>query len=441
MSNIISLPDSFMTILSNLRCVFTEPSYSFFADYMKGILISPKKAVTSFFLLGKRIKHFTDYHRFLYHYKWEPASLSTALFNTLVRMLNLKELLVGVDDTLVPKYGKHIWGRGVHFDHAAKVNLAQYIKGHNWVTAGIIHHISVLKKWICFPFMTALFVPQSALSSSKQFQTKIDIAITMLKRIQDAALELPITLVADALYAKKKLICFCREVHITMISRLRSDAALFAPLDPSRHRKKRGRPPVKGKRLAKLARLAQQKKHFSPLTLMLYGKEKTVEYREFLAYWKPAAAVIKVVIVIYPKKRKTVISYFFCTDLSRPVASIITAVSARWSLENAFKDMKQHLGLGQWQCWSERSVIRSVPLTCAAYSTLMLWSQQQVLQFAPTLWDTVPWHSHKETVSITDVLYQLKCQCITKSISSILPDDRLSRQKIKQVSEILRLAA
>ena len=289
--------------------------------------------------------------------------------------------------------------------------------------------------------MASLFVSQSAVSSSEQFQRKIDIAITMLKRIKEEALELPVTLVADALYAKKKLLCFCREVHITMISRLRSDAALFAPMDSSRRRKKRGRPPVKGKRLTKLARLAQQKEHFSPLTLMLYGKEKTVEYREFFAYWKPAAAVVKMVIVIYPRKRKTVTSYFFCTDLLRPVVSIITAVAARWSLENALKDMKQHLGLGQWQCWSEHSVIRSVPLTCTAYSTLMIWSQQQALQFAPTLWDTIPWRSHKETVSITDVLYQLKCQCITESISSILPEDRLSKQKIEQVIEILRLAA
>lgn len=441
MSKIISLPDSFMKILENVRCVFTEPSFSFFTDYIKGILISPKKAVTSFFLLSDRIKHFTDYHRFLYHYKWEPAHLSKALLYTLIRMLNLKELLIGVDDTLVPKYGKRIWGRGVHFDHAAKVNLAQYIKGHNWVTAGLIHHISVLNKWICFPFMTELFVPQSVVSSTKQFKTKIDITIDMFKRIQETVFVLPITLVADALYAKRKLIRWCREAHITMISRLRSDAALFCPLNTSRRRKKRGRPPVKGKRLAKLARLAKQKEYFSSLTLMLYGKEKTVAYREILAYWKPAAAVIKVVIVEYPQKRKTVTSYFFCTDLSRPVASIITAVAARWSLENAFKDMKQHLGFGQWQCWSERAVTRSVPVTCAAYSTLMLWSQQQVLQFAPTLWDAVPWHSHKETVSISDVLYQLKCQCITKSISSILPDDRFSKQKIQQVSEVLRLAA
>lgn len=441
MHKIISFPDSFMSILGNLRCVFTEPSYSHFSDYIKGILICPKKAVTSFYLLGAKVKHFTDYHRFLYHYKWNPLSLSTSLLHTLITMLHLNELLIGIDDTLVPKYGKHIWGRGVHFDHAAKENLAQYIKGHNWVTAGLIHHVSALRKWICFPFMAELFVPQSIVPSTEHFQTKIDISITMLKRIKETVLGLPITLVSDALYAKTKLIRWCREAHVIMISRLRSDAALFEPLDPSRRRTKRGRPPLKGKRLAKLENLAQQKKHFSSLTLKLYGKEKTVEYCEFFAYWQPAAAVIKVVIVQYPQKRKKVTSYFFCTDLSRPVSSIITAVAARWSLENAFKDMKQHLGFGKWQCWSERSVIRSVPMSCAAYSTLMLWSRQQALQFAPTLWDSVPWHSHKETVSISDVLYQLKCQCITKSISSILPDDRFSRQKIKQVREILRLAA
>ncbi len=38
MSKIISLPDSFMKILENVRIVFTEPSFSFFTEYIKGIL-------------------------------------------------------------------------------------------------------------------------------------------------------------------------------------------------------------------------------------------------------------------------------------------------------------------------------------------------------------------------------------------------------------------
>ena len=445
MSKILSLPESYMSLLGKMRGVFTEPSFSIFTEIIKGILISPRKTITRFYLLGDRIKHFTDYHRFLNHSQWEPQNLALLILKAVVEAFNINHLILGLDDTLIPKYGKNIWGRALHFDHAAKVNLAQYIKGHNWVTLGVLEHVAVLKKWICFPFRTDLFVPQKerAGTDDTSTTTKIDIAISMLESVKEHFSLLSLTLVADALYAKKKLLQWCIESKVTMISRLRSDAALYAPKkkQSAGHIKKRGRPATKGKRLPSLDTMSNKVKKFSSLTLTLYGKEKTVEYRQFQAYWKPAGTVVNVVIVKYPKKRGTITAYFLSTDCDQSVESILTLVAARWSLENAFKDMKQHLGFGSWQCWSERAVIRSVPMTCAAYSTLMLWSHQQVTQFAPTLWDAMPWNQDKSTVSIGDVLYQLKSQCITRSILSILPKDRINDQKIEQLQELFRMAA
>jgi hypothetical protein len=354
---------------------------------------------------------------------------------------NSKTRRLGLDDTLVPKYGKNIWGRALHFDHAAKVNLAQYIKGHNWVVLGVLQHVAVLKKWICFPFGCELFIPKKErVESADDGSTKIDISIAMLKAVREHFSLLTMTLVADALYAKKKLLQWCIESKVTMITRLRSDAALYAPLGKLK-KGARGRPALKGKRLPSLDKMAEQINKFSSLTLTLYGEQKTVLYRQFQAFWKPAGTVVNIVIVKYPQKRGVATAYFLSTDCAQSVESILTLVAARWSLENAFKDMKQQLGFGAWQCWSERAVVRSVPMTCAAYSTLMLWSHQQVMQFAPTLWDAMPWNQEKNSVSIGDILYQLKTQCVTKSILNILPKDRVSKRKIEQLQELFRLAA
>ena len=437
---ILSLPENFMEILQKLRSVFTEPSYFYFTEYIKGILLSSRKRVTAFYMLGDRIKHFTDYHRFLYQYQWDPVDLGLTLLKVLISLLHIQELRFALDDSLVAKYGKKIWGRGTHFDHAAKENLAQYIKGHNWVVIGLLYHVSVLKKWLCFPFFAKLFIPRKAVRSSESFQTKIELSISMLKEIQSNVC-LPLILVADALYAKKKLIRHCMSSGISMISRLRSDAALYIPLTQMKGSKKRGRPRIKGKRFPSLEKMSKHKKHFLSLTLPLYGKETTVSYREFLAYWNPAGGIIKVLIVDYPQKRGTVTAYFFSTDIRQSAASILTHIAARWSLENAFKDMKQHLGFGAWQCFSKKSVLRSVPMSCVAYSTLLLWSQKQIMHCAPRLWDAMPWNSGKETVSVNDMLYQLKYECITNGINNILPKDRYSKQKIKQVQQILKLAA
>jgi hypothetical protein len=441
MSKIISLPDSFMTLLGKMHGVFTEPSFFYFTEFIKGILISPRKAVTRFYLIGNHFRHFTDYHRFLNHAQWKPRTLALSVLKAIVEAFTIKHLILGLDDTLIPKYGKKIFGRGLHFDHAAKVNLAQYIKGHNWVVLGVLQHVAVLKKWICFPFGCELFIPEKdRIEADGNGSTKIDISITMLTVVKENFTLLSMTLVADALYAKKKLLQWCIESKVTMITRLRSDAALYAPLRKPKKRT-RGRPAVKGKRLPSLDKMAKQANKFSSLTLTLYGEEKTVSYRQFQAYWKPAGAVVNVVIVNYPQKRGFTTAYFLSTDCAQSVESILTLVAARWSLENAFKDMKQHLGFGLWQCWSERAVVRSVPMTCASYSTLMLWSHQQVMQFAPTMWDVMPWNQEKDTISIGDILYQLKSQCITQSILSILPKDRVSEQKIEQLQELFRLAA
>ena len=132
-----------------------------------------------------------------------------------------------------------------------------------------------------------------------------------------------------------------------MITRLRSDAALYEPIKKkaANHPKKRGRPATKGKRLPALGTMARQVKKFSSLTLTLYGGPKTIEYRQFQAYWRPAGTVVNIIIVKYPRKRGTITAYFLSTDCSQSVVSILTLVAARWSLENTFKDMKQHLGL------------------------------------------------------------------------------------------------
>ena len=444
MNKILSLPKSYMNLLGKMHGVFTEPSFLLFTEIIKGIVLSPRKVVTRFYLLGDRLKHFTDYHRFLYQYQWDPKELAFSVLKLVVEIFKIQQLVLALDDTLIPKYGKKIWGRAVHFDHAAKVNLAQYIKGHNWVTLGVLQHVAALKKWICFPFSSELFIPPKQRSGTgKDLPSKIDIAISMLESVKTHLSLSSITLVADALYAKKKLLRWCIDAKVTMITRLRSDAALYLPLKKKskHHRRKRGRPALKGKRLPALGTLARQVKKFSSLTLTLYGEPKTIEYRQFHAYWRPAGTVVNIVIVKYPRKRGTVTAYFLSTSCTQSVESILTLVAARWSLENAFKDMKQHLGLNSWQCWSERAVTRSVPLTCTAYSTLMLWSYQQVTQFAPTLWDAMPWNKQKDTLSIGDVLYQLKSQCITKSILSILPKDRISERKIEQLQELFRLAA
>ncbi|MBN1578200.1 MAG: transposase [Chitinispirillaceae bacterium] len=108
--------------------VFTEPSFFYIIEFIKGILICSRKAVTRFYLFGNHSRHFTDYHRFLNHSQWEPKALAISISRAVVEAFNIMHLILGLDDTLIPKYGKKIWSGALrirqthrpHFDHAAR---------------------------------------------------------------------------------------------------------------------------------------------------------------------------------------------------------------------------------------------------------------------------------------------------------------------------------
>ena len=89
-SKILSLPESFMQLLGKMHGVFTEPSFFYFSEFIKGILISSRKAVTKFYLLGDHDRHFTNYHRFLNRYKPNFSSWFMVLYVTSYPILHYK---------------------------------------------------------------------------------------------------------------------------------------------------------------------------------------------------------------------------------------------------------------------------------------------------------------------------------------------------------------
>ena len=68
-------------------------------------------------------------------------------------------------------------------------------------------------------------------------------------------------------------------------------------------------------------------------------------YKAFVATWRPAGGVIRVVLVDEP----TGWVAYFCTDPAATAADVLAAVADRFSLEGAFKDCKEVVGAGQQQ--------------------------------------------------------------------------------------------
>ena len=74
-------------------------------------------------------------------------------------------------------------------------------------------------------------------------------------------------------------------------------------------------------------------------------------------------------------------AYLITTDLETPAPELIQHYLDRWEIEILHRDLKTHVGLGEAQVWSEKSVTRLHPALVAAYALLKLAS---IKAFGPT---------------------------------------------------------
>jgi hypothetical protein len=131
-----------------------------------------------------------------------------------------------------------------------------------------------------------------------------------------------LVVVADSTYACLQLLARCQRLAepVTVITRLRLDAALYTPAPPRRPRQK-GRPRLKGDRLPTLAwRLTEPTTRWTTITVVhWYGQgERAVEVASETAVWYhiglPPVA-LRWVLIRDPLNR-FVPQALLCTDLS-----------------------------------------------------------------------------------------------------------------------------
>src|SRR5271165_3236451 len=131
---------------------------------------------------------------------------------------------------------------------------------------------------------------------------------------------------------------------MTVVSRLRKNAALWTVPGP-RVAGRRGRPRIYGENRIDLAKRAGQRRGWTTEVFELYGKPAKKRYKTFVATWRPAGGMIRVVLVDEPDGGVA----FFCTDPNATVAEILATVADRFSLEITFRDCKEIVGAGQQQ--------------------------------------------------------------------------------------------
>src|SRR5262249_46819015 len=136
--------------------------------------------------------------------------------------------------------------------------------------------------------------------------------------------------VVDGAYAKRPFLRAAREHGFTVVSRLRKDAALWSlpgPVPPGGRGP--GRPPTYGKQRISLAKRAGQKRGWQAVECVQYGATVVKTIKTFLATWRPAGGVIRVVLV----QEEGDWLPFFCADPEATPEEVLEAMADRGAEE------------------------------------------------------------------------------------------------------------
>lgn len=279
-------------------------------------------------------------------------ALATRLVYQVVKPLvaGADRLTFALDDTPTPRYGPHVQGAGVHHHPCPGPAGSPYVYGHVWVVLGLL---AAHPGWgvMALPLLARLYIRRKNLGGidprhRPPFRTKLELAADLMRwavaRVGD--LGKPVWAVVDGAYAKAPFRGPMGDLGVTVVSRLRKDAALRTVPGPGRPGQ-RGRRRVYGENRIRLAMRAGQRRGWVTRTFTLYGKPAVKRYKTFVATWRPAGGAIRVVLVDEP----TGWVAFFCSDPAATAADILAAVAHRFALEITFRDLKEIVGAGRQQ--------------------------------------------------------------------------------------------
>jgi hypothetical protein len=322
--------------------------------FLGAVLARGRRTVTSWIRAAGLSDQFQNCYTAVAAAGKKAESIAARLVLAVVTPLlaGVERLTIALDDTPTQRYGPHVQGAGVHHNPTPGPAGSAYVYGHVFVVLGLL---VTHQAWgvIALPLLARLYVRKKDLPAIEakhrpEFRTKLELAVELLRWAKKwlGLLGKPLWVVADGAYAKANFLKPAMALGMTVVSRLRCDSALWSlpPVIPPDQRGP-GRPRVYGTERISLAKRAGQRRGWTAEAFTLYGERVTKRYKTFLATWRPAGGVIRVVLVDEPSGWRA----FFCTDPSATVADILTAVADRFSLEITFRDCKEVVGAGQQQ--------------------------------------------------------------------------------------------
>ena len=409
--------------------VFTRPGWVRFAQWISGTVLCDEQhtitqEVTSLDMIDqwRNWEHFAEYGAF------DQRAVETMT----MRLVEQEHPCrfgryhpAAVDDTKELRSSDKAWGVCT-FKHVSSRNPKhpKLVKAHNWVIMGDLSPGNGQEPWTYLPTASRLYLRAKQLPAGETFRTKNELAAEMLRQL-DQASEAPVLGIFDGGYARAQVVRACLGScqpdgktpagtrRIEILTRPRSDARLYKPLEPqavldakrkAKPKSRRGgRKRVWGKRLPSPKCHAKWDAQWINGQAWAYGQLRKFRCKSVDCRWAVSGPDAAVRVFVFEVEGYSKPWYIVTSALDLSAAQVLEAYTARFRQEDAIRDHKQRLGMQEVRAWTKAPVLRTftVQQLCMTLMRLLQWQWAQCRGEDWCL--PPPWNKHKTRVSILDL--------------------------------------
>jgi hypothetical protein len=451
----MDLPKKIIQILRPFEEAFSERVWEWSKVLLIGAILAPgERTVTAILrVMGQsREQQFQNYHRVLNRARWSSRALSRILLHLLVKTFVPEgaPIVVGIDETIERRRGARIAAKGIYRD-PVRSSKEFFVKtsGLRWVSMMLLAPIPWAQRVWALPFLSVLAPSERYSEQRRRRHKKItDWGRQMIRQLRRWLPDRYLVVVADSSYAVLELLACAAGLRepVTVITRLRLDAALYDPA-PERRAGTNGRPRKKGARQPTLeTRLADPKTSWEALTVAWYGgQQRRVEAASGTAIWYHNGlppVPIRWVLLRDPQSHFSP-QALLCTDQAISPTQIIEWFVLRWQVEVTLHEGRAHLGLETQRQWSDLAILRTTPALLGLFSLVTLFAQAlldgQPLPMRQTAWYTKALPTFADTLAfVRQRLWPVTLFCM----SSAKPDlVEIPRALFERLTDTLAFAA